>query len=185
MTNSDASLGDIAPRPQIADLADQATTAGKDLKAKAVEIGDSLTRVAKDQAGEVGNAAKELATDATARVQSVMEEQKAAGADFLGSFANTVRRAAGEFEGDTPQAAAYIRRAAGQMETVANAVRERNVRELIREVEDLARRQPTLFFGGAMILGFAALRFFKSSSPDSSTSDSRLNADEPYRNEFQ
>jgi hypothetical protein len=38
------------------------------------------------------------------------------------------------------------------------------MRELAAEVQDFARKQPTLFFGGAVILGFAALRFFKSAS---------------------
>src|SRR6476620_11259960 len=94
-----------------------------------------------------------------------MNEQKSAGADYLGRLAQSVQRAAGEFQSDVPQAAQYIRQAAGQIEAVANAVRQRDMRELVGEVREFARRQPTLFFGGAVILGFAALRFFKSSSP--------------------
>jgi hypothetical protein len=82
--------------------------------------------------------------------------------------AQAVQRAAGEFESDVPQAAQYIRQAAGQIETVSNAVRQRDMRELVGEVQEFARRQPTLFFGGAVILGFAALRFFKSSSSSGS-----------------
>ncbi len=151
---------------------------GKDLKAKASELTDavkgkaseltnSVTRVAKDQAGEIGTAAKEIAADATGRVKSAMIEQKTASADYLGTIAQAVQRAAGEFEIDVPQAAQYIRQAAGQIETVANAVRQRDMRELVGEVQQFARRQPTLFFGGAVILGFAALRFFKSSAPGS------------------
>ena len=48
-------------------------------------------------------------------------------------------------------------------------MRERDVRELVGEVQDFARKQPTLFFGGAVILGFAALRFLKSTPPKPST----------------
>jgi hypothetical protein len=151
-----------------ANFADQAKTLGKDLKAKASELTDNVTRVAKDQAGEIGTAAKNMAADATGKVKSSMNEQKAAGADYLGTIAQAVHRAAGEFERDVPQAAQYIRQAAGQIETVANAVRERDMRDLVSEVQQLARRQPTLFFGGAVILGFAALRFFRSSSPQDS-----------------
>lgn len=154
--------------PGMADLADQAKTLGKDLKTKGSELTDTVTRIAKDQAGEIGTAAKDMAADATGRVTSAMNEQKSAGADYLSTLAQSVQRAAGEFQRDVPQAAQYIRHAAGQIEGVANAVRQRNMRELVGEVQDFARRQPTLFFGGAVILGFAALRFFKSSSPSGS-----------------
>ena len=170
MTDSYTPQGGTVGRsvPGAANLADQAKTLGKDLKAKASELTDSVTRAAKDQAGEIGTAAKDMAADATGKVKSAMNEQKTAGADYLGTIAQAVHRAAGEFESDVPHAAQYIRQAAGQIETVANAVRQRDMRELAGEVQEFARRQPTLFFGGAMILGFAALRFFKSSSPSDS-----------------
>jgi hypothetical protein len=154
--------------PGGANLADQAKTLGKDLKTKASELTDTVTRAAKDQAGEIGTAAKDMAADATGRVTSAMNERKSAGADYLGTVAQAVQRAAGEFDSGVPQAAQYIRHAAGQIEAVANAVRQRDMRELVGEVQEFARRQPTLFFGGAVILGFAALRFFKSSSPSGS-----------------
>lgn len=150
-----------------ADPADQAKTLGKDLKANASEFTGTVARAAKDQAGEIGTAAKDMAADATGRVKSAMNEQKTASADYLGTVAHAVQRAAGEFESDVPQAAQYIRQAAGQIETFADAVRQRDMRELVGEVQEFARRQPTLFFGGAVILGFAALRFFKSSSSSS------------------
>ena len=154
--------------PGGANLADQAKTLGKDLKTKASELTDTVTRAAKDQAGEIGTAAKDMAAEATSRVTSLMNEQKTASADYLGTLAQAVQRAAGEFESDVPQAAHYIRQAAGQIDAFARTVRRRDMRELVGEVQEFARRQPTLFFGGAVILGFAALRFFKSSSPSAS-----------------
>ena len=48
-------------------------------------------------------------------------------------------------------------------------MREKDVRQLVGEVQDFARRQPTLFFGGAVLLGFAALRFLKSAPPSGGT----------------
>lgn len=168
MTDSNKHQGGVAGSvPHPAELADQAKTVGRDLKAKAADLTDTVTRVAKDQAGEIGTAAEEMTADATGRVMSAMNEKKTASADYLGTIAQAVQRAAGEFEIDVPQAAQYIRQAAGQIETVANAVRQRDTRELIGEVQEFARRQPTLFFGGAVVLGFAALRFFKSSTSGS------------------
>jgi gas vesicle protein len=150
------------------DLTEQAKSLGRDIKSKASDLTDTVTQGAKDQATELGTAAKEIASQATNRVQTAMNEQKSAGADYLGTIAQAVRRAAGEFQSDVPQAAQYIRQAAGQIESVANAVRDHNVSELMGEVQGFARRQPTLFFGGAVILGFAALRFFKSSDGSNS-----------------
>jgi hypothetical protein len=147
-------------------VASQAKALGRDLKNKASELTDSVTRTAKDQMAELGTAAKGLAADAQGKVQQAVNEQKSAGADYIGNIAQAIHRAAGEFEGDVPQAAQYIRKAAGQIETVANAVRDRNVRDLVGEVEQFARRQPALFFGGAMMLGFAAIRFLKTTTPN-------------------
>jgi hypothetical protein len=150
--------------PHAAGLADQAKNIGKDLKAKASDLTDTVTRAAKDQVSEIGTAAQDMAADATGRVKTAVNEQKTASADYLGTIAQAVQRAAGELDSDVPQAAQYIRRAAGQIESVADAVRQRDMGELAAEVQQFARRQPTLFFGGAVILGFAAVRFFKSSA---------------------
>jgi hypothetical protein len=156
--------GDNSSLGREKDLAEQAKNLGRDLKNKAADLTDTVTRAAKDHAAELGSAAKDIASGAAGKVQSVVSDQKGAGADYIQSIARAVNRAAGEFEQDIPPAAQYIRQAASQIDSVATAVRERDVRELVAEVETFARRQPTLFFGGAVVLGFAALRFFKSSS---------------------
>lgn len=146
-------------------LADEAKQMVQDLGAKASEAADSVRQTAQYEVDEIGTAAKEIVSDATARLKSTVTEQKAAGADYLANVSRAMQRAAGEFEKDVPQAARYIRRAGSQLASVADAVRQRDARELVSEVEDLARRQPGLFFGGAVVLGFAALRFLKSASP--------------------
>ena len=141
----------------------------RDLRDKTSDLTGSVARAAKDQANQFGDSAKEFASNAAGKVQDSVQQavsqQKSAGADYIGSIARATERAAGEFDSAMPQAARYIRQASEQMQGVADIVRERDVRELIGEVEGFARRQPSLFFGGAVILGFAALRFLKSSSP--------------------
>ena len=147
-----------------ANLKDQAVAVGRDIKNKASELTQSVTQTAKDQAQQIGSAAQGLASDTAGKVTSAIENQKTIGADYIGSIAQAVHRAAGQFDGEIPQAARYIRQAAGQLESVAGAIRQRDMGELFGEVQDFARRQPTLFFGGAVILGFAALRFLNSTS---------------------
>ena len=147
-----------------ANVTQQAKTYGQDLKETASELTDTIARTAKEQASDLGNAAKDIAAGASDKIQSAINDRKGAGADYIGNIAQAVHRAAGEFESEVPQAAQYIHKAADQIDTVAKAVRERNVGELFNEVQQFARRQPTAFFGGAVILGFAAIRFFKSSA---------------------
>jgi hypothetical protein len=147
-------------------LADQALAFGQEVKEKAVELGTTVAQTAKEQATELTNAARDIASDTATKVQDALGQQKAAGAEYLSDVAKAVHRAANEFDQRVPPAARYIRLAAAQLESVAGAVRDREVNEWVHEVQDFARRQPGIFFGGAVIFGFAALRFFKSASED-------------------
>jgi hypothetical protein len=147
------------------DLATKAKDVARDVKAKASELTDSATRVAKENAAQVGDAARDLASSAKDKLEAAVTQRKSVGADYIDSIAQATSQAANAFEADLPQAAHYIRQASEQIQGVANTVRERDVRQLVGEVQDLARRQPTLFFGGAVMLGFAALRFLKSTAP--------------------
>jgi len=160
-------------------LSDQARTLGKDLKSKAADTTSSVMKTAKEQAATLTGAAKDVAAAATDRVKGVVNDQKGMGADYLGNLAMAAQRAAGEFDSDIPQAATYIRQAASQIETVADAIRQRDVGELMSEVQQFARRQPTLFFGGAMVLGFAALRFLKSSAAQPRVGNGMSASDSP------
>lgn len=144
-------------------LSEETKKFGRDLKDTASELGDRVAGAVKDQASDLGAAAKDFAAGATEKINAAVSDQKAAGAEYVSNIAQVVHRAAGEFEKEIPQAAQYIHRAADQIDTVAKAVRDRDVSQLYNEVRGFARRQPTAFFGGAVILGFAAIRFFKSS----------------------
>jgi uncharacterized protein YjbJ (UPF0337 family) len=155
------------PRPT--DLAGKAKDVVRDVKAKASGLTDDVTRMAKDNAAQLGGAARNLASSAKDKVEEAVTQRKSIGADYIGSLAQATGQAANAFDSDLPQAARYIRQASEQIQGVADTVRERDIRELVGEVQDFARKQPTLFFGGAVILGFAALRFLKSAPPKPST----------------
>ena len=45
-------------------------------------------------------------------------------------------------------------------------MRNRDMSEIVGNVQAFARKQPTAFFGAAVLLGFAAVRFIKSGSGD-------------------
>jgi hypothetical protein len=145
-------------------VGEQARGVAQDLKNKAGEVTDTVRQAAMERAQEVKAAATDMAGQAREQVEAAAMHQKSLGADYVGAIAGAMNRAAGEFETELPQAAHYIRQASEQVGGFADTIRQRDMRELAAEVQDFARKQPTLFFGGAVILGFAALRFFKSAS---------------------
>src|SRR5204862_7183838 len=114
---------------------------------------------------------KGLVSQAGEKLLSSVEEQKAAAADFVGGIAGAMRRAANEFDKDVPQAAQYIRRAADQIGTVSDAFRRRDLNQLVADVQGFARRQPTAFLGAAVLAGFAAVRFLKTSAAGATESN--------------
>jgi hypothetical protein len=147
-----------------------------DLRNKAKEIGGALADQVASNASGVVEKSKQAASNAGDQLSDAAQEKKAAGADYVTGIADAVRRAAGEFDKDVPQAANYIRQAADQISNVADSVKNRNFRELFGTVEDFARKQPTAFLGLTFLAGFAAVRFIKSSGEQSTELPERANA---------
>jgi len=151
-------------------VADQALSVGRDLKDKALGMASSSTDTLKDQASEFVDAAKGVASQATGKLKEAVDGQKTAGAEYVGNLADTMRRAAREFDGDLPIAGVYIRKAASQVESVADSIKTGDFNDLVRGAQSFARRQPTAFLGMAVLAGFGMVRFLKSSANDSASS---------------
>ena len=147
------------------DLSHKASDMVREIKSQAEDLKGRAADTFAQNASQAKEAGAGFAQSATRKVEDVLTNQKAMGADYIASLAQAAERAANEFDNDLPQAAQYIRRASHTMSGVADQIRDREVRDLLGEVTEFARRQPTLVFGGAMLLGFAALRFLKSSAP--------------------
>ena len=105
-----------------------------------------------------------MASQAGEKLMDTAEQQKRAGADYVTGVAEAVRRAAGEFDEQVPQAAQYIRLAADQMETMSDSLRRRDMGQMLSDVQSFARRQPAAFLGISLLAGFAAMRFLRSTS---------------------
>lgn len=148
--------GGTSARQQVSELAGG-------LKQQASDVTQDVSRQIKEQASRLGESAKEAAAGAGEKLRTAAEGQKNAGADFVSGIAGAVRRAAGEFDDQIPQASTYIRRAADGIDGASDALRERNLSELFENVQQFARRQPTAFLGITVLAGFAAVRFLKSS----------------------
>jgi len=131
---------------------------------------------AKQTAGHVVDQVKEQATSqADQQRQSVASGFEAVAHAFRG-LGDGLRN---QDQGPVAQYAAEMGDSvAGQVERFANYLRGRDVRQIVNDTEDLARRSPVMFLGGAFVLGFAASRFLKSSRP---TRDPFANMPDPNR----
>jgi hypothetical protein len=155
-----------------ASVADQARSAARDLKDKTLDVANTSTEAIKDQASDFVGAAKDLASHATDKFKETVDGQKNAGAEYVGSLAESMRRAAREFDNELPIAGTYIRKTASQVERVSGSIRNGNFSDLARSAQDFARRQPTAFLGMAVLVGFGTMRFLKSSAETSGSGGS-------------
>lgn len=141
---------------------------------------------AKDAFGSVkesaGTVANEAIGQAKEKAGSVLGEQKANLASGITSVADSIRQVGENLSGSNEDnqvaalAGKYGETLAGQVEKLSSYIDEKNFRELVRDVEQFARRQPILFVGGAFALGIMAARFLKSSGQgQTSRSRSRTN----------
>lgn len=82
-------------------------------------------------------------------------------AEGLGQVTDSIRRVSQDMEGDQPAIANVVTTAADQADRIAEYLRNTDARQILSTVEDVARRQPLVFLGGAFVLGLAASRLIK------------------------
>ncbi|HEU5012632.1 MAG TPA: hypothetical protein VFT66_08820 [Roseiflexaceae bacterium] len=121
---------------------------------------------AKETAGQIADQARQQAT-------SRIADQKDRAAEGLTGVAQALRQTSQQLnDHDQSGFTTYIDSAANQVERVSHYLRDKDVGELIDDVEYYARREPALFVGGAFVLGLLGARFLKSSRPQASGSGS-------------
>ena len=99
-----------------------------------------------------------------------LDDQKARASDTLGSLAGAVRGMTQPLrEGGQPQIADYVNKAADGIERWASDLRQQDLEDAVRAVEQFARRQPAMFLGLAFGAGMVAARFLKSSGSNGRT----------------
>jgi hypothetical protein len=143
------------------------------------EYRGSGTSDAKQQAREKLAEAKERTTE---QVESRLTQQKSRAAETLSGVSQSLMFSSQHLR-DQQQAnvGRYVERAAEQVDRLARYLDTRNVSDIVHQVEDLARRQPAAFVGGAVAIGFVAARFFKSSSAGRHYPEGERDTRETYR----
>jgi len=113
---------------------------------------------ATEQARALWQGAKESA-------RSGIGQYKQTTAKGMCDLADALRTSARDLESkEQPTVARLAQTAADGLQQLSGALERRDLDGLLREAESFARRQPLAFFGGAMIVGFLAVRFLKSTS---------------------
>lgn len=99
------------------------------------------------------------------------DQARTKAADGLEQVTESIRRVSMDMEGEQPAIANVVSTAADQAERIAGYLRTTDARQILGTVEDMARRQPLIFLGGAFVLGLAASRFLKAAGgpPSSGT----------------
>lgn len=170
--SSAASHGFEKAASKAGSVGDQAVSAGREMKDKAMNMANASSDAIKDQASGIVDAAKDVASQASDKLKETVEGQKNTGAEYVGNLAEAMRRAAREFDNELPIAGTYLRKAASQVEGVSDSIKNGNFNDLLREAQSFARRQPTAFLGMAVLAGFGAVRFLKSSAEGSGSDGS-------------
>jgi hypothetical protein len=110
-----------------------------------------------------------------------LDAQRERAATGLGSMVDALRESSRQLEGQNATMASYVDGAASQLERFTGGIRERDLNQMVRDVEMFARERPAIFLGSAFALGLAMARFLKSSesgalsgSGSGGMSDSRI-----------
>ena len=126
------------------------------------------------------NARDELKSDisrvsdsAANRIHSEIDSRKGSAANQAKSVSSAIDRAAGELGADAPQwITSAFQQGAEQVRKFADTLERKDSREMIRDVQNLARDNPGTFLLSCAALGFAAARVVKAGGQESSEQNS-------------
>lgn len=141
---------------------------------------ESLKETLSQAKETAGQTATQVVGQAKDKAASVMGEQKTNLASGINTVADSIRQIgenlrSGDAENNQIAALAgkYGDTLAVQVEKLSQYVENRDFRELARDAEKFARKNPALFVGGAFTLGILAARFLKSSGSNQNSRNNR------------
>jgi hypothetical protein len=124
---------------------------------------------AKDRVEEVKGQAQEKVQEASGqakdRVREQVDQRSTQAGEQVSSAARDARAVGEELRRQgKEQPAKLADQAADRAERLGTYLQESDADRILRDIEDLGRRQPWLVVAGGLALGFAASRFLKASS---------------------
>jgi glucan phosphorylase len=124
-------------------------------------ISDAKTAI-KEKAADLAHSAKQ-------QIDQQYEQKMQGVTGEVGHLASALRRAGQQLrdENGATIAASIADRMAMRLDTINSSVANKDLDQIVADVERFARGNPAVFLGGAAALGFLAARFLKSSSGSS------------------
>ena len=126
---------------------------------------EQLQEKAQDVAGQAREKTQEAAGVARSRLRDEVDQRSTQAGERLGSSSSDLRSVGAELRKQGKDAPArYADRAAERIERVGGYLTGSDGDRILRDVEDLGRRQPLAMLAGGVVLGIVAARFLKASS---------------------
>lgn len=151
--------------------AQAAGDAARQAGAQAKQAGAQAAGQAKDLAQEAQARGGALVEEVENRAASAAQAQKEGLAGRLDDMAQAVHRSGEQLEGHQDWIAGLVERGADELTTLANTLRTNDLRSLLGNLEDLAKRQPALFVGASLAAGFALTRVGRVVASGASSAD--------------
>lgn len=130
------------------------TPSVEDSARRAKEAAEDATRRVKDAAGSAMSDVKDAA------MQGV-EGARAKAGDMGHTTATRFRELAGQVEGDLPWLSGAFTKSAEGLDSVTDSLTRGDISQSLNGLSDFARRQPAIFLGASVALGFALARVGK------------------------
>ena len=112
-----------------------------------------------------------------------LNTQKGRAVEGMDTVAQAVRQATQQLRAEQHDTVAqYIEKGAEQLERFASRMRDKDAKDIVRDIEQFARRQPALFISGSFAVGVLAARFLRSSQ-DNDGNGTRNNAGNDHTTE--
>lgn len=129
---------------------------------------------------ELRSDAQELGSSAKDRIHSEAEARKGTAANQAKSVSSALERTAGELDSDAPQwLRSALQKGAMQIQRFADSMEQKDSREIVSDVRDFARQNPTTFLAACAAAGFAAARVFKAGGSEESSQQYRSQTQGP------
>ena len=111
----------------------------------------------------------QMLDDVRQQASARVSDQKQRAASGMESVAQAVSQLGEQLRQQNPSIASFADTTASQLRQFSTQLEQRDIGELVDEVERLARRNPALFIGGAFALGLLGARFLKSNSSEANS----------------
>lgn len=121
---------------------------------------------AKDRARQTADEVKDAARS---QAEGLFNQQKDAAAEQAEKLSTVFHKMADEFDNqDQRYFSGYANNIAQCTDGLSQRLREQDLSGLMHQVQDYSRRQPAMYFGGAVAVGFLLARFLRSSNEQGS-----------------